>query len=80
MKVGFRVQAGFGYYFRPAKAYIQEETCDLVDGATAADLLNSLSFPEQMAMHIFINGRLAQRQSRLADGDKVFITMTTAGG
>ena len=80
MKVGFKVQASFGYYFAPARAYVQEEICDLADGAMVADLLESLSFPEQMAMNIFINGRLAQRHSRLVEGDKVFITPTTVGG
>ena len=80
MKVGFKVQAGFGYYFPRAKAYITEVMCDLTDQATVADLLDSLSFPEPMAMNIFINGRLAQRHSLLVEGDKVFITPTTVGG
>lgn len=80
MKVEFKAAAAFGRYFPRATAYAWDKPCDIAESATVGDLLDSLSFPANMAMNIFVNGRLAQRPTLLSEGDRVFIKPTTAGG
>jgi len=80
VKVEFKVAAAFGRYFPSARAYAEGTPCEIAAAATVGDLLDSLSFPLEMAMNIFVNGRLAQRHTCLDEGDRVFIKPTTAGG
>ena len=80
LTVTFRISAGFSHYVSNAAQFIAGIDCAIRADDTVADLLDTISFPGEMAMIVFVNGRLADKQSRLKDGDTIFLAQTIAGG
>jgi sulfur carrier protein ThiS len=52
---------------------------DLADGTTIADVIRTLSLPDQPRI-VFVNGRHAPEPSELRDGDRLAIFPPVAGG
>lgn len=53
---------------------------ELSAGSTTGQLLETLEIPSKVDLVILVNGRQAQRETRLADGDKVTLFPPMAGG
>jgi molybdopterin converting factor small subunit len=53
---------------------------DLPDGATVQTLVNRLRVPDEMATVIVINGRNADLDDPLAEGDRVTLIPPLSGG
>ena len=62
------------------KAPLQQERIPLQDGATVRDLLENLEVPSAEVAVVLVNGRHAQLDQRLWDGDKIALFPPIAGG
>jgi hypothetical protein len=80
VKVTFKIAAGFGRYVPKVKHFIAGVACTIKPGNTVADMLKSADFPLDIAMLVFVNGRLADKHMVLNDRDTVFLAQTIAGG
>ncbi|MCE5204164.1 MAG: MoaD/ThiS family protein [Coriobacteriales bacterium] len=56
-----------------------ERTIDLPDGATVGQVISSLGLPDEPRV-VFVNGRHADDDGILADGDRLAIFPPVAGG
>jgi molybdopterin converting factor small subunit len=57
-----------------------QKTLEFEDGITVQELIKSLSLPENEVTLIFVNGRHAQLQDKLSDGDTVALFPPVGGG
>lgn len=56
------------------------DALDLPEGATVGDIVTKLGIPGNEVTLIFVNGRRADRATRLADGDSVALFPPVGGG
>jgi len=77
MKVTVELQAYLEQYSPDGQAVFEYT---LPDGATVQTLVRQLKVPEEMAGVIVINGRSADFDNPLQDGDKVIFIPPLAGG
>ncbi len=79
MKVTARVYATLRRYLPEETAHNPMEL-ELPDGTTVGELLNHLGLPQDAVKVVFVNGRHAEFEQVLADGDRVGIFPPVAGG
>ncbi|MCH7999330.1 MAG: MoaD/ThiS family protein [Chloroflexi bacterium] len=77
MRVTVELQAYLEQYSPDGQAVFEYT---LLDGATVQTLVRQLKVPEEMAGVIVINGRSADFDNPLQDGDKVIFIPPLAGG
>ncbi len=77
MRVTVELQAYLEQYSPDGQAVFEYT---LPDGATVQTLVRRLSVPEEMASVIVINGRSADFDDPLQDGDRVILIPPLAGG
>ena len=81
MKVSIKAAAALGHYVGDLdKQLVVGKECDIEGDSTVAGLLQSMGFPEEVRLQIFINGRLAETGCRLREGDQIFLGLLMAGG
>lgn len=56
------------------------DTFDLAENTTVGDIVTKLGIPRNEVTLIFVNGRHADRTTRLADGDSVALFPPVGGG
>ncbi|OPY66022.1 MAG: ThiS family protein [Syntrophorhabdus sp. PtaU1.Bin002] len=56
------------------------DTFDLAENTTVGDIVTKLGIPRNEVTLIFVNGRHADRATRLADGDSVALFPPVGGG
>lgn len=79
MKVTARVYASLRRYLPEERARNPIEL-ELSDGTTVGELLNHLGLPQDAVKVVFVNGKHAELDQALADGDQVGIFPPVAGG
>lgn len=79
MKVTVRVYATLRRYLPEGSAHNPIEL-ELPDGATVGELLKRLGLPQDAVKVVFVNGRHAEFEHPLADGDQVGVFPPVAGG
>ncbi|MCH8920737.1 MAG: MoaD/ThiS family protein [Chloroflexi bacterium] len=77
MRVTVELQAYLEQYSPDGQAVFEYT---LPDGATVQTLVRQLNVPEEMASVIVLNGRSADFDNPLQDGDKVIFIPPLAGG
>ncbi len=77
MRVTVELQAYLEQYSPDGQAVFEYT---LPDGATVQTLVRQLSVPEEMASVIVLNGRSADFDDPLQDGDRVILIPPLSGG
>ncbi|MEE9533861.1 MAG: MoaD/ThiS family protein [Acidimicrobiia bacterium] len=77
MRVTVELQAYLAQYSPDGQAVFEYT---LPDGATVQTLVRQLSVPEEMASVIVLNGRSADFDDPLQDGDRVILIPPLSGG
>ncbi len=77
MKVTVELQAYLEQYAPNGQAVFE---CTLPDGATVQTLVRELNVPEEMAGVIVLNGRNADFDDPLHEGDRVILIPPLSGG
>lgn len=58
----------------------EEADFTVPDGSVVADLLRHIGLPDEEVWLVSVNGRLAEAEQALADGDVVHVFAPVAGG
>jgi sulfur carrier protein ThiS len=53
---------------------------EVADGATLGELVGALGLPEGVTAVACVNGKNARDDTRLADGDQVYVFLPVSGG
>ncbi len=69
-----------GYLSQYSPAGEEKFTINLPPGATIAQLLKEIHFPEDLEKMILVNGHQAKPSTLLSEGDDVFVFAPAAGG
>lgn len=76
MKINLKLMSIFAKYYQAD----EDGTTTVRDGSTVLDVVRQLSVPESQVRIIAVNGRQCELQTKLNEGDTVFIFPPAAGG
>jgi molybdopterin converting factor small subunit len=76
MQVSVKLISTFSQY----KKNLEDGKAVLKDGDTVADLAQKIGLPLKFVRLVFVNGKQADLETNLADGDSVFFPPAGIGG
>ena len=79
MQVAVRLFGNLGHYL-PEGGNRFSFTKSLDDGATVQEMLSRLSLPKELPVIVIVNGRRAEADYILKDGDEVNVLRPSGGG
>jgi molybdopterin converting factor small subunit len=80
MEITVRLLASYRRYLPEAHDGQAGYHCEIAPGTQVGDILDGLPFPQTDPYTFFVNGRHAERDQSLADGDILSVFPAVGGG
>lgn len=80
MIIQVKLFATLRHYVPNSDRHLDRDKWDIKEGATVAQVLEMLNLPEKEATKLLVNGRNADREKILNEGDVLHVFPPIAGG
>jgi len=80
MIIQVKIYAYIRYYLPAPDKFTQDEEWDMPEKTTIGQVLEKLDLPEEIRIIVLLNGRSADQETALNEGDVVHILPQIAGG
>jgi molybdopterin converting factor small subunit len=80
MIIRVKIYAYLRYYLPAPDKFTQDEEWDMPEETTIGQVLEKLDLPEEIRIIVLLNGRSADQETALNEGDVVHILPQIAGG
>jgi len=80
MIIEVKIYGNLSHYVSVQNNILQGNKCDIPEGTTVGQFLEMLNLPRQLPLILLVNGKHANRENVLKDGDMLHMLPPMTGG